>query len=134
MKHGGSETRQGGLSTSPSALSTHWSRAREGKMKSRKEEESQVVRGGQGHRTCWDLTFTLREMVSHCRLLSRGVPRDELYVNRSSVAALLWENHRDRGRKLGDQTGGSRIIQAGDNGREDGGAGKGRIRWIRDIF
>lgn len=95
VKRGGSEIGLGGLSTSPSALNTLWSRAREGKMKSRKEEESQIVRVGQGHRTCWHRTFTLQEMVSHCGLLSRGVPRDELYVNRSSVAALLWEDHRD---------------------------------------
>lgn len=47
---------------------------------------------------------------------------------------MLREDHRDQRWRLGDQTGGSRIIQARDNGGEDEGAGNGRICWIRAIF
>lgn len=55
--------------------------------------------------------FTLRETVSHCRVLSRGVIRAELYLNRTTVATLLREDRRDHGWRLETQTGGSRVIQ-----------------------
>lgn len=73
-------------------------------------------------------------MVSHSRVSSRGVTRAELYLNRIPEATMLREDHRDQRWRLGDQTGGSRIIQARDNGGEDEGAGNGRICWIRAIF
>lgn len=84
----------------PSPLSTHWSRASERKMKSKEEEECQGPGGKSteltGHYR--PLTFTLRAMVSHCRVLSRGVTRAELYLNRSTMATLLRE--RPQGQRL----------------------------------
>lgn len=86
-----------------------------------------AVVGGQVHRT----QAPSEEMVIHCRVLSRGDTRAELYLNRIPVATLLREDHRDQGWRLEAQTGGTRIIQARDDGGEAESDGKERTGGIK---